>query len=73
METLTTSSLHDAKQNSVKRTDTSELIPTLSEQEIDFFYGPPQPQISTHVRCLTSIFKNIRRLGTTNPTIHSVR
>lgn len=34
--TLTAPPLHDAKQNSIKLTDTSELTPTQSTQEIKF-------------------------------------
>lgn len=37
MGMLTTSSVYDAKQNSIKLTQTAELIPTQSVQEIDFF------------------------------------
>lgn len=37
MGMLTTSSVYDAKQNSIKLTQTAELTPTQSVQEIDFF------------------------------------
>lgn len=65
MGMLTTSSLRDAKQNSIKLTDSAELIPTQSEQEIDFFNKTPQWQalhrFPRHVHCLTSLFE-LRRL-----------
>ncbi len=39
---LTASSFHGAKQNSIKLTNTTELIPTQSTQEIGFFHKPLQ-------------------------------
>lgn len=44
---LTTSSSLNAKQNSIKLTDSNELIPTQSVQEIDFFLTKHQSGWST--------------------------
>ena len=68
---LTTSSVHDAKQNSIKLTDTSELIPTQSVQEIDFFNNPPQllelHRFPRHICCKTSILN--KKKGPEEPTL----
>lgn len=55
---LATSPRRDAKQNPIKPADTTELIPTQSGQEIDFFIKPPQwlvlPAYPRHIHCSTS-------------------
>lgn len=69
---LTASSFPDAKQNFIKLTNTSELIPMQSTQEIDFLNKPLQWLVlHGFLRHPLPLFFYIRRLSRTNFTCQS--